>query len=110
MGALVHLHRQGKALYVGLSSYSPDLTRQAAAIMKSEGVPLPIHQPSYSLLNRWIEEATPVVHVLCPAAQPGGGDGERIIGQSDRDRLSLYGSGGSVRKTNYLTPITQTID
>jgi L-glyceraldehyde 3-phosphate reductase len=56
MGALAHLHRQGKALYVGISSYSPELTRQAAAILKSEGVPLLIHQPSYSMLNRWIEE------------------------------------------------------
>jgi L-glyceraldehyde 3-phosphate reductase len=57
MGALAHLHRQGKALYVGISSYSPELTRQAAAILKSEGVPLLIHQPSYSMLNRWIEDA-----------------------------------------------------
>ena len=56
MGALVHLHRQGKALYVGISSYSPELTKKAAAILKSEGVPLLIHQPSYSMLNRWIEE------------------------------------------------------
>ncbi|MBW8860183.1 MAG: L-glyceraldehyde 3-phosphate reductase [Caulobacter sp.] len=55
MGALAHLHRQGKALYVGISSYSPELTRRAAAILKSEGVPLLIHQPSYSMLNRWIE-------------------------------------------------------
>ena len=55
MGALAHAHRQGKALYVGISSYSPELTRQAHAILKSEGVPLLIHQPSYSLLNRWIE-------------------------------------------------------
>ncbi|ESQ84786.1 aldo/keto reductase [Asticcacaulis sp. AC466] len=56
MGALVTLHRQGKALYVGISSYSPELTRKAAAILKSENVPLLIHQPSYSMLNRWIEE------------------------------------------------------
>jgi L-glyceraldehyde 3-phosphate reductase len=55
MGALVQAHRQGKALYVGISSYSPELTRQAAAILKSEGVPLLIHQPSYSMLNRWVE-------------------------------------------------------
>jgi L-glyceraldehyde 3-phosphate reductase len=55
MGALVQLHRQGKALYVGISSYSPELTRQAAAILAAEKVPLLIHQPSYSLLNRWIE-------------------------------------------------------
>ncbi|HET7487451.1 MAG TPA: aldo/keto reductase, partial [Acidimicrobiales bacterium] len=56
MGALAQLHRQGKALYVGISSYSPELTRQAHAILKSEGVPLLIHQPSYSMLNRWIED------------------------------------------------------
>ena len=55
MGALVQLHRQGKALYVGISSYEPGLTRQAAAILAEEKVPLFIHQPSYSLLNRWIE-------------------------------------------------------
>jgi L-glyceraldehyde 3-phosphate reductase len=56
MGALVQAHRQGKALYVGISSYSPELTRRAYDILKSEGVRLLIHQPSYSLLNRWIEE------------------------------------------------------
>ena len=56
MGALAHLHRQGKALYVGISSYSPELTRKAAAILKEERVPLLIHQPSYSMLNRWIED------------------------------------------------------
>jgi L-glyceraldehyde 3-phosphate reductase len=56
MGALAHAVRKGKALYVGISSYSPERTRQAAEILKSEGVPLLIHQPSYSMLNRWIEE------------------------------------------------------
>jgi L-glyceraldehyde 3-phosphate reductase len=56
MGALVQAHRQGKALYVGISSYSPELTQQAYDILKSEGVRLLIHQPSYSLLNRWIED------------------------------------------------------
>ena len=55
MGALVQIHRQGKALYVGISSYSPELTRQAQAILADDGVPLLIHQPSYSILNRWIE-------------------------------------------------------
>jgi L-glyceraldehyde 3-phosphate reductase len=55
MGALAHAQRQGKALYVGISSYSPELTRKAYDILKGEGVPLLIHQPSYSLLNRWIE-------------------------------------------------------
>ncbi|WP_260706874.1 L-glyceraldehyde 3-phosphate reductase [Edaphobacter flagellatus] len=56
MSALAHIVRQGKALYVGVSSYSPELTREAAAILKSEGVPLFIHQPSYSMLNRWVED------------------------------------------------------
>lgn len=56
MGALVQAHRQGKAHYVGISSYSPELTQQAQAILKAEGVPLLIHQPSYSLINRWTEE------------------------------------------------------
>lgn len=55
MRALAHIHRQGKALYVGISSYSPELTRQAAAILAEERVPLFIHQPNYSMLNRWIE-------------------------------------------------------
>lgn len=55
MSALVQAVQQGKALYVGLSSYSPERTREAAQILKNEGVPLLIHQPSYSMLNRWIE-------------------------------------------------------
>jgi L-glyceraldehyde 3-phosphate reductase len=56
MGALAQAVRQGKALYVGISSYSPERTREAARILKSEGVPLLTHQPSYSMLNRWVEE------------------------------------------------------
>ena len=56
MGALAQAVRQGKALYVGISSYSPERTREAAQILKSEGVPLLIHQPSYSMLNRWVEK------------------------------------------------------
>ena len=55
MGALQTAVRQGKALYVGISSYGPEKTREAAAIMRALGTPLLIHQPSYSLLNRWIE-------------------------------------------------------
>lgn len=55
MGALAHIHRQGKALYIGISSYSPELTRKAAAILAEERVPLFIHQPNYSMFNRWIE-------------------------------------------------------
>src|SRR5690242_1110627 len=55
MGALVSAVQQGKALYVGISSYSPAKTREAAELLRSAGVPLLIHQPSYSMLNRWIE-------------------------------------------------------
>jgi L-glyceraldehyde 3-phosphate reductase len=55
MGALDSAVRQGKALYAGISSYSPAKTREAARILRELGTPLLIHQPSYSLLNRWIE-------------------------------------------------------
>jgi L-glyceraldehyde 3-phosphate reductase len=55
MGALASAVRQGKALYVGISSYSAQKTREAHAILQDLGTPLLIHQPSYSLLNRWIE-------------------------------------------------------
>jgi L-glyceraldehyde 3-phosphate reductase len=55
MGALDTAVRQGKALYVGISSYSAEKTREAAAILRDLGIPLLIHQPSYSMLNRWIE-------------------------------------------------------
>jgi L-glyceraldehyde 3-phosphate reductase len=55
MGALVTAVQQGKALYVGISSYSAEKTREAAAILRERDVPLLIHQPSYSMLNRWIE-------------------------------------------------------
>jgi L-glyceraldehyde 3-phosphate reductase len=56
MGALASAVQQGKALYVGISSYSAERTREAARILKAMGVPLLIHQPSYSMLNRWIEK------------------------------------------------------
>jgi L-glyceraldehyde 3-phosphate reductase len=56
MGALDSAVRQGKARYVGISSYSPQRTEQAIAILRDLGTPLLIHQPSYSMLNRWIEE------------------------------------------------------
>src|SRR5690606_32770954 len=56
MGALAQLHRQGKALYVGISSYPEPQTREAYRILKEMGVPCLIHQPSYSILNRWIED------------------------------------------------------
>ena len=55
LGALDTAVRQGKALYAGISSYTAEQTREAAAIMRGLGTPLLIHQPSYSMLNRWIE-------------------------------------------------------
>ena len=55
MGALASAVRAGKALYVGISSYSATKTREAAAILRAEGVPLLIHQPAYNLFNRWVE-------------------------------------------------------
>lgn len=62
LGALDHLVRQGKALYVGISSYSGVRTREAVEILTSLGTPLLIHQPSYSMLNRWIEEVPAGAH------------------------------------------------
>src|SRR6516225_8023928 len=56
MGALDAAVRQGKALYVGISSYSAGRTREAAAILRDLGTRLLIHQPSYSMLNRWVED------------------------------------------------------
>jgi len=64
MGALDHAVRSGKALYVGISSYGPEKTRAAAAILRRLGTPCVIHQPSYSLLNRWVEDG--LLDVLGP--------------------------------------------
>ncbi|MCQ4629380.1 L-glyceraldehyde 3-phosphate reductase [Shinella sp. CPCC 100929] len=55
-GALDHIVRSGRALYVGISSYNSQRTREAAAILKDLGTPCIIHQPSYSMLNRWVED------------------------------------------------------
>lgn len=56
MAALDLIVRQGKALYVGLSNYNPEQTREASQILKRLGTPAVIHQPNYSMMNRWIEE------------------------------------------------------
>ncbi|MEZ7812425.1 MAG: L-glyceraldehyde 3-phosphate reductase [Paracoccaceae bacterium] len=55
MGALDHIVRSGRALYVGISSYNTEKTREAAALLKELGTPFVIHQPSYNILNRWVE-------------------------------------------------------
>jgi len=59
MGALATAVRSGRATYAGISSYSPERTREAATLLREMGVPLLIHQPSYSMLNRWVEEGEP---------------------------------------------------
>jgi L-glyceraldehyde 3-phosphate reductase len=56
MGALDYIVRSGRALYAGISSYSPEQTRQAARLLRELGTPCLIHQPSYSMFNRWIED------------------------------------------------------
>ncbi len=56
MGALDHIVRSGRALYAGISSYNSQRTREAVAILKDLGTPCLIHQPSYSMINRWVEE------------------------------------------------------
>jgi len=92
VGALDTLVRQGKALYVGISSYSAERTAEAAAVARSLGTPLIIHQPSYSILNRWIEDGltgvlrqegmgaiafTPLAQGLLTSKYLGDGSAER---------------------------------
>jgi L-glyceraldehyde 3-phosphate reductase len=99
MGALAHAVRKGKALYVGISSYSPERTREAARILKSLGVPLLIHQPSYSMLNRWVErgllETLHELGVGCIAFSPlaqGLLTGKYLNGVPANARASAHGS------------------
>ena len=77
IGALDTAVRQGKALYAGISSYSPERTAEAVAIARDLGTPLVIHQPSYSMLNRWVED--------------GGGAGPRA---ADKSLLTVLGEHG----------------
>lgn len=92
VGALDTLVRQGKALYVGISSYSAERTAAAASVARSLGTPLVIHQPAYSILNRWVEDGltgvlkqegmgaiafTPLAQGLLTDKYLGGGPAER---------------------------------
>ena len=102
MGALATAVRQGKALYVGISSYSPERTRKAYEILKAEGVPLLIHQPSYSMLNRWIEkgllQTLDELGVGCIAFSPlaqGMLTNKYLSGVPQNSRAAL---GGSLKK------------
>lgn len=101
VGALDTLVRQGKALYVGISSYSAEQTVVAAAVARSLGTPVVIHQPSYSILNRWVEDGltrvlqkdglgaiafTPLAQGLLTSKYLGDGSAER-----SQQRWSLGG-------------------
>ncbi len=72
MGALDTAVRSGRAVYAGVSSYSAERTQQAAAILASLGTPLLIHQPSYSMLNRWIERPGPGTSSLLEVLEESG--------------------------------------
>ena len=102
MGALATAVRQGKALYAGISSYSPEKTREAAKILRSEGVPLLIHQPSYSMLNRWVEtkllSTLEELGVGCIAFSPlaqGLLTDKYLNGVPENSRAQAAASGGS---------------
>jgi L-glyceraldehyde 3-phosphate reductase len=71
MGALDSAVRSGKALYAGISSYTPEQTLEAARILKELGTPLLIHQPSYSMLNRWTEKGSPNLYEVLDQAGAG---------------------------------------
>lgn len=108
VGALDTLVRQGKALYVGISSYSAERTVEAKAVARSLGTPLVIHQPSYSILNRWIEDGltgalaqegmgaiafTPLAQGLLTAKYLGDGTAERAQARSSLPSEQLSAKG-----------------
>jgi L-glyceraldehyde 3-phosphate reductase len=102
MGALASAVHQGKALYVGISSYTPAQTREAAAILRDLGVPLLIHQPSYSMLNRWIEG-----ELLDVLEQEGAGCiGFSPLAQGVLSSRYLHGipEGSRASRREFLTP------
>jgi L-glyceraldehyde 3-phosphate reductase len=97
MGALASAVQQGKALYAGISSYSPEATRDATRILREMGVPCLIHQPSYSMFNRWIErgllDALDEAGVGCIAFSPlaQGLLTDRYLGQVPADARGARG-------------------
>ncbi len=120
MGALHHIVRTGRALYVGISSYNSEKTREAAAILDELGTPCLIHQPSYNMLNRWVETdgLKKVLHELgigsiafTPLAQgmltskylKGEPEGSRATqGKSLLDDFLNDESLSNIRKLNYI--------
>ena len=111
MGALDHLVRQGKALYVGISSYGPSETSKALSILQSLKTPCLVHQPSYSMFNRWIEthgllstlEEQGVGCVTFSALEQGLLSGKYIEGVPSDSRIARP---GSLLKHEVLTPET----
>ncbi|MGH7290823.1 MAG: aldo/keto reductase, partial [Myxococcota bacterium] len=120
IGALDTLVRQGKALYVGISSYSAERTAVAAAVARSLGTPLVIHQPAYSILNRWVEDGltgvlkqegmgaiafTPLAQGLLTDKYLGDGSADRAQKRSSLPQKSL--SEGGVSALRSLNVIAQ---
>ena len=108
MGALDHAVRSGKALYAGISSYNSRRTKQAQEILRDLGTPCLIHQPSYSMVNRWVETDTLLdtcqklgigVIAFSPLAQ-GLLTDKYLKGIPEKSRAAL---GGSMKK-NFITP------
>lgn len=109
MSALDHAVRSGKALYAGISSYSPERTTEAAKVLQELGTPLLVHQPSYSMLNRWAED-----ELLATLEQAGAGcvgfsplaqgliSNRYLDGTPPDSRMST--SGGRTMKPSMLTP------
>lgn len=108
VGALDTLVKQGKALYVGISSYSAERTAEAAAVARSLGTPLVIHQPAYSILNRWVEDGltgvlrqegmgaiafTPLAQGLLTSKYLGDGTAERAQRRSSLPDRTLSDKG-----------------
>jgi L-glyceraldehyde 3-phosphate reductase len=114
IGALDTLVRQGKALYVGISSYSAERTAAAAAVARSLGTPLVIHQPSYSILNRWVEDGltgvlkqegmgaiafTPLAQGLLTEKYLGDGTADRAQNRSSLPQTALSEHGLSTLRS-----------
>ncbi|MGO1306128.1 MAG: aldo/keto reductase [Microbacterium gubbeenense] len=116
IGALDTLVKQGKALYVGISSYSAEQTIAAKAVARSLGTPLVIHQPSYSIINRWIEDGlTDALRqegmgaiAFVPLAQ--GVLTNKYLGEGEAERAQQRGSLGGKRVTDEAREQLRTLD
>ncbi len=118
MGALASAVKSGKATYAGISSYKPEQTRQASKILRDLGVPCLIHQPSYSMLNRWIEndllaaadDCNMGIIAFCPLAQ-GLLTSKYVTGKIPSDsRAANNGSLGKQLTPELLGKLTRLAD